>query len=98
MSQAEHTVSARAAVPPNPARAPEATKANAPARYKDVTSFLIALPSYRYLGRLPPVTFVPVSLAQRAFQLGLYSPGHSTAYRLRSRPGSTSGRPSARRR
>ena len=28
----------------------------------------------------------------------LYSPGHSTAYRLRSRPGSTAGRPSARRR
>lgn len=28
----------------------------------------------------------------------LYSPGHSTAYRLRSKPGSTAGRPSARRR
>ncbi len=28
----------------------------------------------------------------------LYSPGHSTAYRSRSRPGSTAGRPSARRR
>jgi precorrin-4/cobalt-precorrin-4 C11-methyltransferase len=28
----------------------------------------------------------------------LYSPGHTTAYRLRSRAGSTSGRPSARRR
>jgi precorrin-4/cobalt-precorrin-4 C11-methyltransferase len=28
----------------------------------------------------------------------LYSPGHGTAYRLRSRPGSTVGRPSARRR
>ncbi len=28
----------------------------------------------------------------------LYSPGHSTAYRLPSRPGSTAGRPSARRR
>jgi precorrin-4/cobalt-precorrin-4 C11-methyltransferase len=27
----------------------------------------------------------------------LYAPGHSTAYRLRSRPGSTAGRPSARR-
>ena len=27
----------------------------------------------------------------------LYSPGYSTAYRLRSRPGSTAGRPSARR-
>jgi precorrin-4/cobalt-precorrin-4 C11-methyltransferase len=28
----------------------------------------------------------------------LYAPGYSTAYRLRSRPGSTAGRPSARRR
>jgi precorrin-4/cobalt-precorrin-4 C11-methyltransferase len=28
----------------------------------------------------------------------LYAPGHTTAYRLRSTPGSTSGRPSARRR
>ena len=28
----------------------------------------------------------------------LYAPSHTTAYRLRSRPGSTSGRPSARRR
>ena len=32
-----------------------------------------------------------------ALRSHLYSPGHSTAYRLRSRPGSTSGRPSARR-
>jgi precorrin-4/cobalt-precorrin-4 C11-methyltransferase len=28
----------------------------------------------------------------------LYSPAHTTAYRLRSNPGSTTGRPSARRR
>lgn len=33
-----------------------------------------------------------------ALRSHLYSPGHSTAYRLRSPPGSTAGRPSARRR
>jgi precorrin-4/cobalt-precorrin-4 C11-methyltransferase len=40
------------------------------------------------------------ALAERpaARRSHLYSPGHSTAYRLRSRPGSTAGRPSARRR